>query len=304
MVAMKKIEYLRCIICGDRRPVKRLKPFEGRLVKCEECGLVFRNPMPSDKTTVDYYKKNYSDIFEEERIKSYRQDIFLNFLKSARRYLDKGRRLLDVGCGYGFFLNLAKDQGWKVYGVELSEDACQFAQKKLELDIFCGGLKEASFPSDYFDAVTLWNVLDHMTDPQQQLLEIRRILKNDGLLFLRLPNFLFQEKARRISDAVDYLFSRHTNLSGKIAVSHLYAFTPHTIANLLENEEFSLSFIRNALPSQGNPYKIYPFLGERLINWIKKSFFFGCELLSYLSASKILWGSSIEVFAFKEERTI
>jgi len=301
---MEKGEYLKCMVCGDRRPVKRLKPFEGTLVKCEECGLIFRNPMPSDKTILDYYEKSYSDIFDEEKIKSHRQEIFLNFLKNAIRYKSRGRKLLDVGCGYGFFLNLAKERGWEVYGVELSKDACQFAQRKLGLNIFCGGLKEASFPSDYFDVVTLWNVLDHMTDPQQQLPEIKRILKNDGLLFLRLPNFLFQEKARRIGDAFDNLFFGHTNLSRKISVSHLYAFTPYSIVNLLENEEFTPFLIRNALPSKGNPYKIYPFFGEKLINWIKKSFFFSCEFLYHLSASKILWSPSMEVFAFKEERTI
>jgi 2-polyprenyl-3-methyl-5-hydroxy-6-metoxy-1,4-benzoquinol methylase len=301
MMTMKKSEYLKCMVCGDIRPVKRLKPFEGTLVKCEECGLVFRNPMPSDKKITDYYKKSYSDIFDEEKIKSHRQEIFLNFLKNARRYLSRGRRLLDVGCGYGFFLNLAKDQGWEVYGVELSKDACQFAQRKLGSNIFCGGLKEASFLSDHFDVVTLWNVLDHMTDPQQQLPEIKRILKNDGLLFLRLPNFLFQEKARRIGNAFDNLFFGHTNLSQKISVSHLYAFTPYSIINLLENEEFSPFLVRNALPSKGNPYKIYPFLGEKLINWIKKSYFFACEFLYQLSASNILWSPSMEVFAFKEE---
>jgi len=199
-------------------------------------------------------------------------------------------------------MNLAKDQGWEVYGVEMSEDACQFAQRKFGLNIFCGGLKEASFSSDYFDVVTLWNVLDHMTDPQQHLSEIKKILKNDGLLFLRLPNFLFQEKAGRIGDAFDNLFFGHANLSGKISVSHLYAFTPYSIVKLLENEEFTSFRVRNALPSKGNPYKIYPFLGEKLINWTKKSFFFGSEFLYHLSASKILWGSSMEVFASKEEQ--
>lgn len=301
---MEKSEYLKCMVCRDRRPVKRLKPFEGTLVKCEECELVFRNPMPSDKTITDYCEKSYSDIFDEEKIRSHRQEIFLNFLKNAIRYKSRGRRLLDVGCGYGFFLNLAKERGWEVYGVELSKDACQFAQRKLGLNIFCGGLKEAFFPSDYFNVVSLWNVLDHMTDPRQQLPEIKRILKNDGLLFLRLPNFLFQEKALRIGDAFDNLFFRHTNISRKISVSHLYAFTPYSIVSLLENEGFSPFRIKNAFPSKGNPYKIYPFLGEKLINWIKKSFFFACEFLYHLSADKILWGPSMEVFAFKEERTI
>jgi len=212
------------------------------------------------------------------------------------------RRLLDVGCGYGIFLNLAKDQGWKVYGIELSEDACQFARKNFGLNVFCGDLKEASFPKDHFDVVTLWNVLDHTTNPLEQLLEIKRILKDNGLLFIRLPNFLFQGKSRCIGEAFDRLFFGRTYLSRKISVSHLYAFTPSSIANLLERVGFSTFRLKNAPPAKGDPYDAFPFLGDRLMNWTKNSFFISCELLYHLSLGKILWGPSMEVFASKKEQ--
>lgn len=300
---MKKSEYLPCISCNERRPVKRLKPFGGTLVKCAKCGLVFREPKPSDKTMIEYYQKSYSDIFDEEKYKSHREEIFLNFLEKAVKH-SGGGKLLDVGCGYGIFLSLAKNQGWEVYGVELSKEACQFARSSLGLNVFCGDLKEASFPEGHFDVVTLWNVLDHMVNPVQQLLEVRRILKNDGLLFLRLPNFLFQVKVRRIGEALDNLFRGHTNLSRKIAVSHLYAFSSTSLINLLSSQKFSILGVRNALPSKGNPYKTFPFLGEGLINWSKKSFFIFCELLYHLSLGKIIWGSSLEVFAIKEEKAV
>lgn len=82
---------------------------------------------------------------------------------------DKGEgRLLDVGSGYGIFLSLVKDLGWVVYGIELSENACQFARINFGLIVFCGDLKEASFPKDHFDVVILWNVLDHTTNPLEQ----------------------------------------------------------------------------------------------------------------------------------------
>jgi len=218
---MKKDGYLKCIICGDERPVKRLKSFGGALVKCTECGLVFRNPMPSYETIKGFYEESYSNIFYEEKIKTHRKESFLHFLANAIKRKGGGR-LLDVGCGYGVFLNLAKDKGWEVYGVEPSIDACQYTQNKLGLSVFCGELKEASFPKDHFDVVTLWNVLDHTINPLEQLLEIKRILRDGGLLFIRVPNFLFQEKAHRIGELFDKLFFGHTNLLRKISISHLY----------------------------------------------------------------------------------
>ncbi len=298
---MKKEEWLECIACGDERPIKRLKSFGGSLAKCTECGLVFRNPMPSYETIKKYYKEDYSSIFFEEKTEIYRKGIFRHFLATSIK--DKGEgRLLDVGSGYGIFLSLAKDLGWEVYGIELSEDACQFARKNFGLNVFYGDLKEASFPKDHFDVVTLWNVLDHTTNPLEQLLEIKQILKDNGLLFIRLPNFLFQGKARCIGDAFDKLFFGRTYLSRKISVSHLYAFTPFSIKNMLERAGFSIFRLRNTPPAKGDPYKVFPLLGDRLMNWTKNSFFISCELLYHLSLGKILWGPSMEVFASKKEQ--
>ncbi len=298
---MKKAEWLECIMCGDERLIKRLKSFEGSLAKCMECGLIFRNPKPSYETIKEYYKDDYSNIFLEEQTKSYRKGIFRHFFATSIK--DKGEgRLLDVGSGYGIFLSLAKDLGWEVYGIELSEDACQFARKNFGLNVFCGDLKKASFPKDHFDVVTLWNVLDHTTNPLEQLLEIKRVLKDNGLLFIRLPNFLFQGKSRCTGDAFDKLFFGRTYLSQKISVSHLYAFTPFSIKNMLERAGFSIFRLRNTPPAKGDPYKVFPLLGDRLMNWAKNSFFISCELLYHLSLGKILWGPSMEVFAHKEQK--
>jgi len=292
---MERGEYLECLICGHERLIRRLKSFGGELVKCTECGLVFRNPRPSHETIREHYKESCSNIFYEE---SHRKGIFLHFLANSIKGKGEGR-LLDVGCGHGVFLNLAKDQDWEVYGVELSRDACRFARNNVGLNIFCGDLIEASFPNDHFDVVTLWNVLDHTTNPLEQLLEVKRILKDDGLLFIRVPNFLFQERTRRIAGAFDRIFFGHTNLSRKISVSHLYAFTPWSMAALLKSAGFSIFRVRNAPLVKGDPYNVFPFLGDRLMNWIKNSFFIICELLYHISREKIIWSPSIEVFVYK-----
>jgi len=296
---MERGEYVKCVVCGDERLIKRLKSFGGALVKCTECGLVFRNPRPTYETIREYYKESYSNIFYEEKIKTHRKKIFLHFLANAIKSKEGGR-LLDVGCGYGEFLKLAKDKGWEVYGVELSNDACQYVQNKPGLNIFCGELKEASFPKDHFDVVTLWNVLDHTINPLEELLEIKKILKPGGFLFIRVPNFLFQEKAFLFSKIIGKLhFFSSLNLARKLSVAHLYCFTPSSIRKILKVVGFSAFPIHNARLSKGDPYGVFPLLGDEYIGWLKNGFLFICEVLYYLSMRKILWGSSIEVFVCK-----
>ena len=77
------------------------------------------------------------------------------------------------------------------------------------------------------------------------------------------------------------------------------AFTPFSIANLLRSAGFSIFRIRNARLSEGDPYSAFAFLGDRLMNWTKNSFFIICDLLYYLSMRRILWSPSMEVFVYK-----
>jgi 2-polyprenyl-3-methyl-5-hydroxy-6-metoxy-1,4-benzoquinol methylase len=96
-------------------------------------------------------------------------------LEVIEKYV-RGRRLLDIGCAAGFFLELASERGWQAEGVDVSEYATEYG-KNLGLKIFTGTLIEASFPDQYFDAVTMWDCLMHMPDPYGTMVEINRILK-------------------------------------------------------------------------------------------------------------------------------
>ncbi len=103
------------------------------------------------------------------------------------RFKQSGR-MLDVGCATGVFLQWFQAGGsWDLYGLELSEGAARVA-RAAGLNVFIGQLEEAAYPENYFDVVTFWDVLEHISDPRSALLETRRILKPDGILVLRLPN--------------------------------------------------------------------------------------------------------------------
>jgi SAM-dependent methyltransferase len=113
--------------------------------------------------------------------------------KSARELqvlegLTDGRRILDVGSSYGFFLATAARRGWSTAGVELSASDAEYARREYQLEVFVGQLDVAPYPPGSFDVVTLRHVLEHVPDPMALLAQARRQLKPGGLLLVAVPN--------------------------------------------------------------------------------------------------------------------
>ena len=136
-------------------------------------------------------------------------------------------RLLDVGCSIGQFLGLARDQGWQVEGVELNSDAAHIARSENGHTVHDRKLEEVGFPEGSFDVVTLWGVLEHLTDPNGMLQTLRRVLKKDGLALFFVPN----------GHSLIIRLSRQHNstVSGR---AHLWYFTPRTMAGILAKNGF------------------------------------------------------------------
>lgn len=156
--------------------------------ECINCGLVFVTPLPE----ISKLKDHYSDFFFTEKFdyvesgKIWERFYELN-LEYIERIKNKGR-LLEIGCGLGHFLSIAKRKGWDASGVELSEFASNYAKEQFGLNIFNGLLEKAKFPDNHFDVVALWATLEHLIDPVKELIEICRILSPGGLLVLSVPN--------------------------------------------------------------------------------------------------------------------
>lgn len=138
-------------------------------------------------------------------------------------------RLLDVGCGAGYFLDAAREAGWQVRGVELSEAAVRVGREKLGLDIFQGTLAGAALPAAAFDVVTLFEVLEHLRDPGSALAEARRLLRPGGLLAIQVPNDLNAYRNQAF---------RRDNRWWVIPPLHLFYFTAATLAHWLRKLGF------------------------------------------------------------------
>lgn len=176
-----------CRLCGGKQ-FQALEVAEDsvRVLKCRDCSLVFVDPQPSRWSLPDYYDEQYYQSWlTEQRPK--RVKMWERRIQHLEKFKRTGR-LLDVGCGEGLFLEVAKRRGWQTAGTEISGFAAEHAAKAAECEVFHGELPDAPFTDGAFDLVTLWHVLEHVRDPLAYLTEARRILAGDGVLVVAVPN--------------------------------------------------------------------------------------------------------------------
>jgi SAM-dependent methyltransferase len=198
-------EHIPCPLCSEQKERvlltgrDRLHGVEGEftLVQCRQCALIFLNPQPTLPTLSRYYPEDtYGPHFKTSRQRNaphkplgYRLKRLWVRAIARIRPLDQQTRLLDVGCGNGaFLLAMQQAKGVKGTGVEFSSQVASYCRKQLGLDVRAGTLLDQEFSSHSFDVVTMFHYLEHEIFPMRVLREAKRILKEDGLLAMELPN--------------------------------------------------------------------------------------------------------------------
>jgi 2-polyprenyl-3-methyl-5-hydroxy-6-metoxy-1,4-benzoquinol methylase len=197
-------------------------------VTCQNCGLIYQNPRPTPAEIGQYYGPEY-EVFSQKA----KGGLFPKRGQAQRcqMVLDQKKfgTLLDIGCATGtFLLEMQKHPGWDLTGLEPDADAAQTARAQ-GLKVITGSLDSLELPAESFDAVTLWDVLEHLHNPGAALIKIRALLKPDGVLVARLPNGASQD-AR--------LFGPYW--AGLDAPRHLYVFTLQTLTQLLQKNGFEI----------------------------------------------------------------
>jgi SAM-dependent methyltransferase len=161
-----------------------------RIVRCTGCGLVFANPQPSEAELEQYYGPEYfqknADKFLSFPLPPEVALRFERYVSALRRLCPSGR-VLDVGCGTGRFLHVCRAAGYEVEGVELSPFAAELGRARLGLPIQTGRLEDLE-AAEPFAAITMWDFLEHTTDPLAVLGAARRLLAERGHLLLTVPH--------------------------------------------------------------------------------------------------------------------
>lgn len=212
-----------CNICESDKPKPLITKDGCNIYQCPSCGLGFTHPQP---TSLDaQYDSAYFDLYRRRR--AFRLKRGDNRLKRIELLKAPGR-LLDVGCSLGYFVEAAMSRGWQASGVEISPYASAEA-RELGLDVKTGILENAGYTDGAFDCVTMWDVLEHVPDPTQHMLEVRRVLAPEGLVVVGTPN-LAHVAFRRKRESWRHLKPKE----------HIFYFQDSSIGTLLEKTGFVL----------------------------------------------------------------
>jgi 2-polyprenyl-3-methyl-5-hydroxy-6-metoxy-1,4-benzoquinol methylase len=216
-----------CLVCGSNK-IERLPNFQkGYLTKCQNCSFIFSERIPTLEELIAHYNTyGRNDYLSPITVKRYHE--ILDFLEPYR----KTNNLIDVGCGIGHFLTVAKERGWNVYGTEFTDEAIQICEKK-GISMHQGVLNPKNYPSNHFDVIVSFEVLEHINNPQEEVANFNAILRNGGAVYLTTPNF----------NAVSRLI-----LKEKWAIieypEHLCYYTPKTLTRIFKQFGFDKKWIQ------------------------------------------------------------
>ena len=243
---MEHINQIACPSCGAQSfstylTVKDhfLSKEEFTLEHCDSCSLVFTNPRPTLDRIGDYYKSE--EYVSHSSTKKGLVNKVYNWVRSYTlkkkigllNELTAGKTLLDIGAGTGHFLSKAKGSGYTVLGLEPDEDARKVALSENGIE-----LKDLSLLHDLdqsFDIVSMWHVLEHVYNLQEDLTKISSLVKQKGVLIIAVPNYTSFDAQYYKEYWAAYDVPRH-----------LYHFSPRSIIPLVESK--GLKFEKMAGP--------------------------------------------------------
>ena len=223
-----------CILCQTSERELLIEKDGWTVHRCPTCGLGFLDPRPSESEIEGLYRRDYFSERYDGGIDPDSQQYLkrlsgeqhrTKFIKSVKR----SGHLLDIGCGYGYFLDASRREGYNVHGLDVSEWAAQYAAEKLGLSMTIGKIGDVHFPSPNFDIITMWHSLEHTPNPHVALKKAKSWLKKDGILVIDVPNYEGTD-ARRIWHEWD----------GWSLPYHYWHFTPKSLKQLLSQHGFTV----------------------------------------------------------------
>ncbi len=273
-IAMTNIEWesVVCNVCGSgsssvwKDAARGFYTGTWRLVRCEQCGLIYMSPRPTQQSIMQYYSdtmyggvwgkdKDQLGSFRDKLVRMVAEECYGYRRANVRQSSLKGMlrkmiahpfrhklcripphrssgRLLDIGSGSARDLTLAKEFGWKTYGLEISEMAVAQGEQAGH-NMFLGSLEQANYPNDFFHAVTMFDVVEHLHNPRRTLSEVYRILAPGGFLLLRTPD---------VKSAQARLFGNKWWPLNHLP-HHLYFFSASTMERLLKDLGFHVGWL-------------------------------------------------------------
>jgi SAM-dependent methyltransferase len=242
--------HIACPICGadkaeplfridysSKKVIQHLgaKEPEIRLVRCASCHHRYADPIIDPSLIASYYSSDDSELYRNTEPVSFQrtfQLVYQAYLRYIRRSIKDPGVLLDVGCGYGFFLKVMSDAGWKTYGIEPSPQAYRHARDILNLQVTRNLLSPETYPGIDFNVISLIDVIEHLSDPNAMVRVVRSRLAPHGHICIATGD-IESMNARIARDAWGYFGS----------YEHISFYSRRSIAYLLSRNGFAVKRI-------------------------------------------------------------
>ncbi len=223
-----------CILCGAADRTLLFRHDEWTVFKCAGCGLGFLDPRPTAEELVRYYERDYFDSHYDKGLKRDSAEMRKRLTQEAHRIsffrpIKPRGRILDVGCGMGYFLYACSLKGYEAEGMDISDDSTAYIRRELGLKVKTGVAGAVDFEEGSFDVITMWHFLEHSPDPRDYLSSAWKWLKEDGILVVDVPN-------HEGTDARKFW----AGWTGWSLPYHLYHFTPRTLDGMMERHGFTV----------------------------------------------------------------
>jgi 2-polyprenyl-3-methyl-5-hydroxy-6-metoxy-1,4-benzoquinol methylase len=231
---------LKCNICQSVNIDNFLIKDNWEIVRCSNCKIVFVKNIPSDRVLEGLYDDAFFKDGQKsptEGLKLHNNPAYINAIKRIERikkYDHCNGRLLDVGCATGIFLKAANASFKYSFGIDISKYATDIAVRELNVNAKYGTICDMNFSQQYYDVITMWDVIEHVKDPDKYIDIISNIIRPGGLMILSTGNiesimFKVQKKKWHLL----------------IPPKHLFYFSPKTISMLLNKYGFRVLNIEN-----------------------------------------------------------
>ena len=255
---MNKMETLPvCPVCDSRDWRKRHQINEWSINECRRCSFAMVYPVPVSESRPEMYKED--KVVERNTKKRHPVVEFSRkmkqwfsrasgrskgniFQQKVQLYVPAGGVILDIGCGDGGFINSLKDR-YQCWGLEISDYLAQKAREKGGLHVIQSDFEKADFGGQKFDAITIISLIEHLTDPLLAIQKCYALLKDNGVLILKTPNY----------HCLNHTIFRQDQWTGLRPPDHVVYFSPSNLVKLLTKTGFRNPRI-TAWPFNDNMY--------------------------------------------------
>jgi SAM-dependent methyltransferase len=181
----------KCQLCGNTDSRLAFLKNNYPHYQCQHCGSLYVYPRPSAEELVEFYRNSQENHLSQScwgESHKHTWDLWRHSLDIARRYVGYGY-LLDIGCGTGEFLSFAKLQGWSnLEGVEVIPEVAEYAKKLTHAPIYIEDFLEVNLQENFYSVISLWDVIEHLSDISLVLERIYRLLKPGGVIIIGTVN--------------------------------------------------------------------------------------------------------------------